>query len=522
MRFYIMLCMWLGSLTSFAQAQTQFGRYLGVLKHAQIEQDQLAKLDFIVDRQSGTKFKMIAVLSLYFGDFNSREYVSYHFDSVNFNVLTGALVFDQPDQGVTLIAEHFGSGNFTARLRSTSAGDIGVLQLTQSSSVIPERDLVQPLWGEYRGTCDDVRTVLQVQTQRSSGDTSRMGNPFGTYDVSAQLAEVDPSACLDGSTLCVVRTFDSGVYNFFKGSFDLVGKYKTMRCKVSGMGLSCDKCTLRRTSNEASTSGEKAYPTSVGGYSGVPMPGGNEPSVKPAASTSLSGTYSGYLFHERLGVYQAVSLNIASYQATGASGNPSLFVSAVSSMYFGGFDSPEYVNHRFNEREFPLLSPQIVLERIEGDVDAVVQLTQLGNGTARGIWYSVLFGRVGTFELKNGVQPPPPSGAKLMAPLSGKYQNGDWKLDLNIVRESTPVNTVNPFYPLTLQGTFRLENITANIRIASGAYDFYTGKIGFKLEDDIMFSGFRDGDHLMLKRPTAGILRPLIPHKFQTFEKVTQ
>ena len=47
-----------------AQPSSQFGRYLGVLKHSQVDQDQLAKLDFIVNRQNSSEFKLIAVLSL--------------------------------------------------------------------------------------------------------------------------------------------------------------------------------------------------------------------------------------------------------------------------------------------------------------------------------------------------------------------------------------------------------------------------------------------------------------------------
>jgi hypothetical protein len=285
--------------------------------------------------------------------------------------------------------------------------------------------------------------------------------------------------------------------------------------------LDCESCSLRRTSAEAASLGTKVYPMRAGGFSNTPAPGGSQPAASGAAA-QLGGTYYGYLFHERLGVYQPVTLNIVTYQGTGSGGSPALFVSAVSSMFFGDFNSPEYVTHRFDEKEFPLLSPQIALERIEGDVDAVVQLTQLGNGTARGIWYSILFGRVGTFELTNAGPPAPPSGADLMAPIAGQYEGNGWHLDLRVVREATPINTVNPFYPLNFKGAFRLQDITRNIRIANGVFDFYTGKLGFRLEDETLFTGYRpDSTRLALKRPTPGVIRPLLPHQFQSFVKVS-
>jgi len=485
-RILFLVCISLGALN--AAAQTQFGQYLGILQHSQIDQDQLAKLDFIVDRQSST---------------------SYHFNSVSYNILSGKLVFDQPDQDVTFTVENFGSGKLSGKLRSTSAGDVGVVSLAMDGAAVPERALVQPLWGEYRGTCDDVKTVLQIQTHRSAGDNSRMGNPFGTFDVSAQLAEVSPGGCFE-STLCVAQVYDTSSYNFFAGKLELIGRSRNLQCNTIDGGLKCGECTLMRVTSEAANVEPHSYPAVAGGFDVRGAGGSEAAAVDPNAN--LGGNYSGYLYHERLGTYQPVSLNVVTYQRTNAQGTAALVVSAVASMYFGGFDSSEYVTHRFNEKEFPLLAPQIVLERVDGDADTIIQLTQLGNGLARGIWYSLLYGRVGTFEMSNVERPKLPNDAKLIPRLSGQYNAGPWFLDLRVVRDSTPINTVNPFFPLNFKGAFRLQDITPNIRIVDGAYDFYTGKLHFRLEGDTFFSGHRsDGTTLMLKRPTPGIVRPLLP-----------
>lgn len=514
------------SPTSFAQDQApnsaRFGRYLGVLKHAQIEQDQLVKLDFIVSRQTGSELQLIAILNVYFGDYNSSEYISYHFDKVTYNILTGTMVFDQPDQEITVVTDRFAGGSFEGHLRSTSSGSIGTLVMQQEGIAKPERPLVQNLWGEYQAFCDGKQRIIQIQTHRSSNDSSRMGNPFGSYEVSAQIAENDPKSCLN-SKFCVVSTYTAGSYNYFQGNLDLSGSFDHQNCHVATDGLTCGSCNFARISKDGAKSSEYTYPihakpTTTDGAI-------DDDESDPAAETpaaQLGGHYYGYVFHERLGIYQAVSLNLVTYQKSADDGRPALYVSGVSSMYFGGFQSLEAVTTRFNEREFPLLSPQIVLENIAGDADAIVQITQLGNGKAKGVWNSLLFGRVGTFELVQGKMPEPPLGTTVMPSIGGLYMNNDWSLDLRVVRESSPISTVNPFFPLNFKGAFRLINISANMKISDGSYDFYTGKVTFFLDDDSLFSGYRSGTaELHLKRPTPGSFRPLLPHAPYVFKKVS-
>lgn len=521
-RFYSLVLLALSFLfngKSFAQGQ--FGRYLGVVKHSQVAQDQLAKLDFMVASQNSSEFKLVAFLTLYFGDYSSSEYITYHFDSVTYNVITGTLVFDQADQELTLVVERFGNGQLQGQLRSISSGNIGVIEMSKESSVTPGRELIQPLWGEYRGVCEEGLKNLQIQTHRSTEDSSRMGNPFGSYDVTAQVGELDPRACLESSALCVARVYNFGSYNFFKGSLDLIGRSDNLSCEVTPEGLSCNGCSLKRISKERVISNEpKTFPT----YSKPEVGDSKEESHAGStdAGSQMSGTYRGYLFHERLGVFQPASVSLVTYQGTGNGGSPALFISATSSLYFGGFHSPEYVTYRFNEREFPLLSPQIVLERFNGDVDAVLRITQIGKGKLIGEWYSILFGRVGTFELENSKDiPQVPNGGVLMPQVSSKYQGAGWNVDLKVVRESTPISSVNPFYPLNLRGAFRYQNLTRNIKVLGGSFDFYTGKFSVTLEDETLFSGLRSQENdLLLKRTPGGISRAMGAHNFQVYKRV--
>jgi MFS family permease len=68
-----------------------FGRYLGVLKHDRLNREQLVKLDFFLSKSTASNVNLKAILSLQFGGFETGEYVSYHFDDVQFQLITGAL-----------------------------------------------------------------------------------------------------------------------------------------------------------------------------------------------------------------------------------------------------------------------------------------------------------------------------------------------------------------------------------------------------------------------------------------------
>lgn len=133
-----------------AQPTSQFGRYTGVLSHSKLAQEQLAKLDFVVEKQSAAEFKLIGILSVYFGGFDSTEYVTYHFNEVTYNVLTGGLVFDQPDQGISVVVTEFSSGVLKGRLRSNTLGDVGELLLSTKLNVQPTKPLVQMVWESIR------------------------------------------------------------------------------------------------------------------------------------------------------------------------------------------------------------------------------------------------------------------------------------------------------------------------------------------------------------------------------------
>src|SRR5207248_525111 len=85
-----------------SQVTALFGRYTGTLRNDKLQKEQLARLEFVTAEEGGFLTQLMAVLTLHFGDFTTGEYVTYHFDNVRFNAVTQQLVFDQPDQPITL------------------------------------------------------------------------------------------------------------------------------------------------------------------------------------------------------------------------------------------------------------------------------------------------------------------------------------------------------------------------------------------------------------------------------------
>lgn len=52
------------------------GRFTGVLEHTQLQKQQLAKLELIMSRGQANQLQIQAILTLYFGDFRSGEYIA--------------------------------------------------------------------------------------------------------------------------------------------------------------------------------------------------------------------------------------------------------------------------------------------------------------------------------------------------------------------------------------------------------------------------------------------------------------
>lgn len=504
-------------------APSIFGRYVGVLKHDALKRDQLAKLDFILSQEEAGKLNLSAVLTVHFGDFNSTEYVAYHFDNVEYNVTKQTLIFDQPNKEVTVLVKKFAGGVFEGELRSNFSGNVGKLVLEKDGTAKPTLPLIEPIWGEYEGKCNGVETRLQLETFQSSDDALNVGNPFATYRIHGQLGENRGSPCglfETGTKYCLWANFDSGSYNFYKNRLVLMGPNRNLSCQTTEDGLKCDKdCDLKRISFETKTPRLFKPRTSSPGFETIT----SGPALKVPVD-AIQGEYTGYLHHEYLDRYQPASLNILTYESPGSTPeDPKLQLSAVANLNFGDAENGETIPYRFVSRQYPspLLAPQFVFRRPEADVDANLQITEFGDGVVKGVWYSNLFGRVGTFELRKDGAVKIPINAKLVESISGFYESDAWDVNVVVGLGKTPPNTHNAIAPLTFGGWTILKSITPRITITGGSYDFYTGKIAFQIGEKSAFIGERIArNRLALKKTYFAIITPLQENDLTLFRLI--
>jgi len=480
--------------------QVVFGRYSGVLHHERLKKDQLATLDLIASRNDGNSLSLVAVLKLHFGDYASAEYISYHFDKVNYQFLTGQLTFEQADQAVSVFPLKFdaNTGEFVGKVRAMwSPDDVGELELSRDRTVTPKYPLMQPIWGEYRGVCKRRETILQLYTFRATGTISPAGNPFGDYEVRGQLGERDRGET--GTTGGQVFGWDSvsgATYDFYNDDLR-VTSYRSFQCSVQPDGLNCNDCSLKRVSYETKGSLNRGMFPFAKIKEGATLPTFYEqppkaaPAFLPPPSSTLTnkefgGGYVGYIHHEYLDRYQLASLNLGVIQ-TGKAGADNVQVSARAVVYFGDMKKGDSIAYPFELQPLSafLASPALVVfKNTPMDVDAIMQITSVADGVFRGVWYSQIFGRVGTFEFRKNGLPKLPENAKFMEQVGDtSYEGKDWNLNLVVRNAGAPLNNDNPFAPNIFQGgQFYLRDLEAPARslIAAGSYDFYTGRFGLE------------------------------------------
>ena len=417
---FLFLALW--SLPAFSSPT--FGRYIGVLKHENIAQDQLARLDFVTEQESGGILKLRATLVLFFGGFDSTEYASYDYDNVTYNLLNGTLVFDSSERELHFVVEHFKAGSLTADLK-TGSGIVGKLMLTQDDTVRPERPLVQPLWGEYRGLCQGVGERFQIQSSPSHPMTTNRTDPFAPFVIQAQRGENGVYACPVGTSTCITNIYSDADYAFFNGHIDFHGNYGALTCSVDKDGLTCGDCRFTRSSKERVMADVYSVPASAPSWKI------NADDIGPNAS--LAGVYKGFIHLEGRDIYQPFSVGVTTYRQNdgSSSSGESLMVSVVASLIFGDHTgNDESINTKFDPRPLNIMNAQPIFDRADHSTDMVLKITKLSNGIMEGIWFSRRYGRVGTFALSSTGHIDLLQPEKLDSKISGHFNDGLWNMTM--------------------------------------------------------------------------------------------
>ncbi len=494
-------------------------RLTGVLRHESLKRDQLAKLDLITsDNPNGTK-SVLALLTLQLGDYSSDEYISYHFDEMMIRELPNgklSAALDQTNQEVGVTIPDFSFDGFSGELRPNFSEEIALLILRKDGEVPLKYPLIESIWGEYASDCTGNRQFLQLYSSRSVEDTTKVGHSFADYEIHGSLLDTDPDFCY--GLPCVKNSIFGGSYNFYTNHLDLDGKQGSIDCDTRPEGLLCDKCLFTRVSKET------VPPRVLKPRMAPPVFTASERSdvseFHPARET-LSGVYKGYLHHEYLNEFQSASIDIDIIPQT--SGGDNFQILPLAKLYFGDHSSPERLAYRYDPIAVTARTNRIVFRKPGTGVDAIVEITSIKGGVLKGIWYSLLFGRVGTFEVHKTGMPALPKEAKIFDMLRGKYETDKSEIDISVSATHVPLTTENPFFPLNFMGHVifvKTKLFAARYRIKGGSFDFYTGRIAFFTLKDTVIVGERTSATTLSLRPMpTGFMHLGGSHKLREYHR---
>lgn len=498
-------------------ASPPVGSFSGVFTNAKLNQDQLAEIE-LIPYQTEKQFELKAVLRLHFGDFSSTEYLTYRFDSVGFDPSAGVLSFKKPSAELTLKVKKTRdpSSEIIAEAWSSYSGNfLGTFFLKNKdrSNQMPDHPIIEPLWGEYKGKCDGLTSYLQIKVARTSSLYEGTENPYRSFRIFATFAEPDPSISIVCHHIpprpCVKKIYVGGIYNFHSGLLELQGT-PSRKCQVGATGINCEGCEYKRVSKPPTNRAWQriSHKDHFGDLSSG--------KVALFSGDALSGTYSGYLHHQLLNIYQTAQIRIESKRV-----GDTINLNAVAKLYFGDRHSNEAIDYRFDPQTLNAASSNPILLYTDGPrTDALLQITSLSEGEIRGIWYSSLYGKVGNFYLKTGDPPVlaksdtvmEPVGAHYLWTVEGHNKPLDFDLYLPVIHEDVPpfVFPAQPFFPLDFNSYWtNRQGILQKKAFPGGSYDFFTGRISY----GNVFLGFRKSRSEMSLVPAipSTIGRPLGP-----------
>lgn len=148
---------------------------------------------------------------------------------------------------------------------------------------------------------------------------------------------------------------------------------------------------------------------SVAGADETPKPPGPRP-VDP-----VEGLYKAVLKHKDGKFFQTADITLRTTNPSGSA----MKISANVRLFFGGFDSKEFLTYEFDVCELNPFTRQLTIKSEKNDVSFIGYLR---NGTFDGDWFATVIGRAGTFTSLKNVAPKPPADGVLISTLTGHYR----------------------------------------------------------------------------------------------------
>lgn len=132
-------------------------------------------------------------------------------------------------------------------------------------------------------------------------------------------------------------------------------------------------------------------------------------------NSSVAGTYKAILHHEGTKFYQFANILLRTIQIGGGQ----LKISANVKVFFGDWNSNEFLTYEFDDCPMNLLTRQI---SIKNEKNNISMIGFLKTGTLDGDWFSTVVGKVGKFAAVKDVEPTPPADGILVRTLTGHYR----------------------------------------------------------------------------------------------------
>lgn len=518
--FALTLVLFLFSISAGADSkkpggELKMGKWVGTLKIDGSKEAVAMTLDSFLFQPDDLKLfpRVHLLFKVSLGGYDGAEYQAEMFKDVQYDFNQGILSLDEPENELVINAliyaqpKHHMEGRVQVRSSGVSGNMILVYQTDEpedGDAKAKTKDTADPfllsLAGQYEGSCGKRQAVIQVTTARGISPADAI--PYiglTRYAVTGRLGLEDQELCAGTSisgrpVWCTDRYFSSGSFNFYTGRLLLTSGLGTEECDRSGDSLTCririydktERCDFKKTavttkSFKVYTRKYKVAPTTD---QKKPLPPVTPPESKDLVA-ALRGNFSGYLHHENSDRYQPLVLKVMPSTSTE---NPhienNVYVSVISSLYFGKSLTGESWPEKYERRSFYLRPGYFLESKTE---DSQLEILEWKMGYIRGNWYSHEYGFVGTFELvKSDTLPELTSSAKTVPPIAGKFrgpkgrpgsQDDLWHYSVLVPNQPKLANKSFLFF----QGELQLFTSVPWPRrnIIRGAYDFYSGSIGW-------------------------------------------
>lgn len=507
-------------LSVTAQAAPAPTVYTGSFLDHSTGRQQIARLVITSTFKPGQKSPSLSgALTLYFGEENSREYISLFYDPIV--ILSGSkeLFFSRDDDGrarrLPTIRLKFNEDSTEARgeLFSHSEGDAGTLTLKLGWTHDVKNPL-QGLGGIYDADCgpsDDSGMVLrdlEIVPSRILADKTFPETALGVMNY------IGNGTCrrLSGNASCV--HLNPGDYNFYRGTVLFHQGSWLWNCERDGdEALNCTSPRYRRCRLELAKK--------------LPMPEysfGKRPQPKPISwvdfenpapqgdCSQWNGEFNGKLTHYLGMRQQPISIRLMSV-SVGKEPDKCLLSGTVQLF----FQSREQISNRIS---FPIPNTEILASEkhvvLQSDVytDLTIEIERDNEDRWSGNWISRLFGWVGPFEVTKGVKLVPVASETAIQGIHGDFVWGEkknWLLNIASIESGLDKSSYDPYVQLKITGSLIMQGEFGERQhpfrvggMGGSSYDYFTNTLVIRAGS--ILSGFIDPSGISVRGVSNGYL----------------